>query len=399
MRVQSEFPRRPEPAPTPATFAPDVHDTLAGAAAGQPLDFVQIWQSLVDGLPEQIALLDADWNILVVNDSWTRTAELYGLFALMPGSNYVDFCRTKAMEGHAPAQDTIDGLADIMAGKTSSFRIVYNGSERWKGHDFQICVNRFSVGDQIYASITRYDVTELLELRRLREEFSDCVMRGQAEERRRLGREIHDSTMQLLAGLGLLIAVFRRRCDTMECQPILDEMDELLTEAQKEIRSISYLAHPPLLEKMSLAEALKSLVEGFSRRTDLPVTFEVVGDPQFCCPAAEGALYRVAQEALSNVHRHSKATAASVLLRRGKTMTHVVVADNGVGMPAHICAGVGLSGMRSRLAELGGRLFVYSSRRPGTAVIASVPAKKHINLGGDLALPYEAHEVIETIAG
>jgi two-component system, NarL family, sensor kinase len=364
-----------------------------------PVDFIEIWQSLVNGLPEQIALLDSDWNIVVVNESWTRTAELYGLFALMPGTNYLDFCQTKAIEGHTPAQDTIDGLSDIMSGKTNSFRIVYNGSERWKGHDFQVCVNRFNVGDRTYASVTRYDVTELLELRRLREEFSDSVMRGQAEERRRLGREIHDSTMQLLAGLGLLIAVFRRRCDTSECYPILDEMDELLSEAQKEIRSISYLAHPPLLDKMALGDALKSLVEGFSRRTDLPVTFEVSGDPQFCCPAAEGALYRVVQEALSNVHRHSKASAASVLLRQGRTMTHVVIADNGVGMPAHVCAGVGLSGMRARLSELGGRLFVYSSRTPGTAVIASVPCKRHVNLGGDLALPYEAHEPSEELAG
>jgi glucose-6-phosphate-specific signal transduction histidine kinase len=80
-------------------------------------------------------------------------------------------------------------------------------------------------------------------------------------------------------------------------------------------------------------------------------------------------------------------------------MSHVVVADNGVGMPAHVCAGVGLSGMRARLAELGGRLFVYSTRSPGTAVIASVPLKKHINLGGDLALPYQGHEANETVAG
>ena len=368
-------------------------------SVGPSLDFIEIWQSLVDGLPEQIALLDADWNILVVNDSWTTTAELYGLFALMPGTNYLEFCRTKAMEGHAPARETVEGLSEIMAGKTGSFRIVYNGSERWKGHDFQVCVNRFNVGDRVYASVTRYDVTELLELRRLREDFSDSVMRGQAEERRRMGREIHDSTMQLLAGLGLLIAVFRRRCDTAGCQPILEEMDQLLAEAQKEIRSISYLAHPPLLDKMSLADALGSLVEGFSRRTDLPVSFEVAGDPQFFTPAAEGAIYRVVQEALSNIHRHSKATAASVLLRRGRTMTHVVIADNGVGMPAHFCAGVGLSGMRARLAELGGRLFVYSSRSPGTAVIASVPIMHHLNLGGDLALPCHGHECIEAISG
>jgi signal transduction histidine kinase len=364
----------------------------------QPLEFIEVWQSLVDGLPEQIALLDENWNILVVNDSWTKTAELYGLFALMPGTNYLSFCQEKSAEGHTPARDTIEGLNEIMSGETNSFRIVYNGSERWRGHDFQVCVNRFAVGERTFASVTRYDVTELLELRRLREDFCDSVMRGQAEERRRLGREIHDSTMQLLAGLGLLIAVFRRRCDTAGCKPILDEMDELLSEAQKEIRSIAYLAHPPLLDKMPLIEALNSLVEGFGRRTDLPVTFEVVGDPKFCCPAAEGAIYRVVQEALSNVHHHARAHHASVQLVAGRSMTHVVIADDGVGMPAHICAGVGLSGMRSRLSELGGRLSVHS-RSPGTAVIGSVPAQNRISHGGDLVLPYHSHEHIDELAG
>lgn len=392
MRATSEFPLRPEP----VRSGPVVTHAFAGI---EPFSFIDVWQSLVDGLPEQIALLDDQWNIIVVNDSWTKTAELYGLFALMPGTNYLDFCREKAAEGHAPARDTVKGLNEIMSGETNSFRIVYNGSERWKGHDFQVCVNRFAVADRTYASVTRYDVTELLELRRLREDFSDSVIRGQAEERRRLGREIHDSTMQLLAGLGLLIAVFRRRCDTVGCQPILDEMDELLAEAQKEIRSIAYLAHPPLLDKMPLADALKCLVDGFSRRTDLQVSFDIEGDPHFFSPAAEGAVYRVVQEALSNVHRHAKASRATVRIVSGRVMTHVVIADDGIGMPSHVTAGVGLSGMRARLAELGGRLFVYASRPPGTVVIASVPLKTRINRGGGLSLPYHTHEHSDALVG
>ena len=72
-------------------------------------------------------------------------------------------------------------------------------------------------------------------------------------------------------------------------------------------------------------------------------------------------------------------------------MTHVVIADDGVGMPVQVCAGVGLSEMRSRLSELGGRLSIYS-RSPGTAVIGSVPAQNRINHGGDLMLPYHAHD-------
>ncbi len=137
--------------------------------------------------------------------------------------------------------------------------------------------------------------------------------------------------------------------------------------------------------------------EGFSRRTDLPITFEVQGDLNSSGPATDGAIYRVVQEALSNVHRHARAHHASVQLVAGRTMTHVVIADDGLGMPIHVCAGVGLSGMRSRLSELGGRLSVYS-RSPGTAVIGSVPAQNRINHGGDLLLPYHAHDQSDALA-
>jgi two-component system, NarL family, sensor kinase len=339
----------------------------------------EVWQHIIDGLTEQVALLDEYWTIVCVNRSWAKAAEMYGHFDLMAGSNYLHFCRAESEKGMACARDTLAGVEQIIQGERSSFRIVYRPDDRVQGHDFQVCINRFEVGGKKFASVTRYDVTELLELRRLRENFSDSVIRGQAEERRRMGREIHDSTMQLMACIGMKIGQLSETCQTPDCNSILEEMRQLVDETQLEIRSIAYLAHPPLLDKMTLREALKALAEGFGRRTMLNVEFEVFGDPQFCCPAAEGAIYRIAQEALSNVHRHSKATQANVRLCQGKAMTHVVVADNGIGLPGVIPTGVGLSGMRSRLSELGGRLLIRS-RSPGTAVIASVPTRRRSRL-------------------
>ena len=117
------------------------------------------------------------------------------------------------------------------------------------------------------------------------------------------------------------------------------------------------------------------LVEGFSRRTGLDVKFETLGEAQMWSPAAEEAAYRIVQEALSNVHRHSNARHATVRLSQREAITHVVIADDGIGMPDHVRSGVGLAGMRSRLSELGGRLFILS-RSAGTTVIASIPAKR-----------------------
>jgi two-component system NarL family sensor kinase len=345
-------------------------------ASTQPAALLDTWQHVVDGLTEQIALLDQDWTILVVNQSWANVAELYGHFALVPGTDYLQFCREMADGGLDVARDVVAGIEKIIAGKSNSFQLVYQASDPEIGHEHQLCVNRFEVGGRMFSSITRYDITRLVELRRLREDFSKSVLLSQADERRRIGREIHDSTMQLMVCLDMKIGQFERSGPTAAQGSLIDEMRELVTEAQQAIRSISYLIHPPLLGKLTLPEALMELVEGFSRRTGLDVKFETVGEAQMYCPAAEEAAYRIVQEALSNVHRHSNARHATVRLSQRGAITHVVIADDGTGMPDHVRSGVGLAGMRSRLSELGGRLFIRS-RSPGTAVIASIPVKRH----------------------
>ena len=344
-------------------------------AATRPAVVADMWQHVVDGLTEQIALLDEDWTILVVNQSWARVAELYGHFALVPGADYLQFCRDKAADGLSIAADVVTGIEQIIAGRRNSFQLVYRASDPEIGHDHQLCVNRFEVHGRKFASVTRYDITRLVELRRLRESFSKSLIMGQAEERQRIGREIHDSTMQLMVCLDLKIGQLKQKCPTADHGSILEEMGELVSETQQAIRSISYLTHPPLLDKMTLSEALKEMVEGFGRRTGLAMTFETSGETQVSCPAAEGAAYRIVQEALSNVHRHAKAKGVTVRLSWRKAITHVVVADDGIGMPDIVRSGVGLAGMRSRLSELGGRLFILS-RSPGTAVIASIPAER-----------------------
>ena len=343
-------------------------------AATRPAAFLDIWQHVVDGLTEQIALLDENWTILVVNQSWAKVAELYGHFTLVPGTDYLQFCRKMADSGMDIAIDVLAGIEEIIAGERNSFRLVYRASDPEIGHDHQLCVNRFEVGGRKFASVTRYDVTRLVELRRLREDFSKFVLLGQADERRRIGREIHDLTMQLMACLDMKIGQFERSGPTDAQGSLIEEMRELVTETQQAIRSISYLTHPPLLDKLTLPEALKELVEGFGRRTGLDVKFERIGDAQLSCPAAEGAAYRIVQEALSNVHRHAKARGVSVRLSRGRSFTHVIIVDDGIGLPDDVSSGVGLAGMRSRLSELGGRLSILS--RSGAAVIASIPAKR-----------------------
>ncbi len=362
---------------------PSLEANLQTLFRHEPPDFAEVFQQLVNGLPEQIALLDEQWVILASNPAWLRTAALYSYDDLKPGTNYLDFCRARAEEGHVPAAMVVAGIEEMRSSGNRSFQFTYHGRDRWEGHAFQIHINRFDLAGREYATATRYDVTELVHLRELRAEFSHSLIEGQAEERRRMAREVHDSTMQLLAGMGLSLGQLKRSRHSKAAAHVVDEIEQLLAEAQRELRTISYLAHAPMVTELGLSPALRQLAGGFARRTGLSITMNL-DDELRLAPAIEVAIYRLVQEALSNIHRHAQATYATVSLLQRRSILHVVVADNGVGMPAKVRRGVGLSSMHDRIEELGGRLIV-SPADPGTVLIASLPANAEIRCVGDLS--------------
>lgn len=348
------------------------------------VDFVDVFQRLIDGLPEQIALVDENWVILAVNEAWTKTASLYGYDALQPGTSYVDFCQARADEGHGAARPSVEGIREIDAGLRDNFRYLYHGNDRWEGFTFQLAINRISIGGSTFATITRYDVSELARLRRLREDFSYSLVEAQSEERRCMAREIHDSTQQLLACLGLALGQLKRASDDQQRMTVAAEMEGLLTEVQDEIRSISYLAHPPAVDRQGLPGAIQALAEGFGRRTGLSINFAAEGGLDTLWHPAEVAIYRIVQEALSNTYRHAQACNVLVKLRGTASMVHVLVADDGIGIPDFAREGVGLTGMRARSVEVGGRLTVQ--RGLGTTIIASLPRQAPLRAVGDLAV-------------
>ena len=344
-------------------------------------------QELIDDLPEQIAILNERSDILAVNHAWKDIVLKKGYSEALPGGNYREFCELSAQQGYEPAVEALVALDEIASGKRSFWQLIYNGKERWDRRDFQICIRKILVGAQNLVIVTRFDLTEILELRRLKSEFSHSLLEQQTIERQRLGRELHDSTSQLLAAIGLLLGRLKHQSPGDRALGLVEEMQDLVGEAQQEIRSISYLAHPPSLEKLGLAGAMKSLVEGFARRTGLEASFEIQGELVQISHGAESAIYRLVQEALSNVHRHAHATRIRMLLIFRGSATHFVVADDGVGISADARAGtantgVGLASMRERLSEIGGRLTIQALS-PGTAIIASVREAKTIDVSDE----------------
>jgi PAS domain S-box-containing protein len=222
------------------------------------------------------------------------------------------------------------------------------------------------------------DVTERRKLRRALSATSKELLESEENERRRIARDLHDSTGQLLAAASLMLSEAEARAGTEARSPIRRARNAIGS-AQKDIRTLSYLLHPPQLASEGLPATLASLAEGFGRRSGLVVRLEIDGEPDRLGSAAELALFRVAQEALMNVHKHAQARVATMRLRYGESAVELEVEDDGVGLEASAAdlltalrPGVGLSSMRARMAQLGGRLTL-SRRGKGLHVSAILP--------------------------
>jgi len=213
-------------------------------------------------------------------------------------------------------------------------------------------------------------------------ELSLHLLRSQDEERRRIGREIHDS-------LGQYLSVLKIRLESMnapaECADDLQSCADLLDTCIREVRTVSYLLYPPMLEEMGLRSAVPWYLDGFSKRSGIKTSLEISDDFGRLSRDAELVLFRVLQECLTNVQRHAGSPTADVRIVRAKDVVTLEVADRGKGLPAAVLErggqdwmgslGVGLRGMSERLRQLGGALDI-SSNGHGTCVRATVPLQK-----------------------
>ena len=208
------------------------------------------------------------------------------------------------------------------------------------------------------------------------------LMTLQDEERRHIARELHDTCGQTLAAMKMSIALVRQLDKTRpELQVLVDDLNALADEALQEVRTTSYLLHPPLLDEAGIASAARWFLEGFARRSGIDLEVDIPEKMERPDRHYEIVLFRVLQESLTNVHRHSGASAASVRLQCDEGSLQLEIRDNGKGIPqdrlnnlsnASNSTGVGIAGMRERVRELGGHLEVRSAGM-GTSIHVSLP--------------------------
>jgi PAS domain S-box-containing protein len=267
-----------------------------------------------------------------------------------------------------------------------SWRLRKDGSKFWA--NVIITALRDETGRLLgFGKVTR-DLTARMQAEKSLEEsesklrdLSLHLLRTQDEERRRIGREIHDS-------LGQYLSVLKIKLDSMTSSTASrDEAFEcanLAEECVKEVRTISYLLYPPMLEEMGLKSAIPWYLEGFSKRSGIETSFEIPDDFHRMSRDAELVLFRVLQESLTNVQRHSGSSSAAVVITENGKEVALEVTDQGKGMPPAVLEqggqdwmgslGVGLRGMSERLRQLGGTLDL-SSNESGTRVRATLPVR------------------------
>jgi len=209
--------------------------------------------------------------------------------------------------------------------------------------------------------------------------LSARLLQMQDDERRRIARELHDTAGQILVALNLNLVPVEEELNRSNSglgRKITESL-RLIEELSRDLRTMSHLLHPPLLDEAGLLSAVRWYVEGFAERSKIEVDLHLDPGVGRLPAELETAVFRIVQECLTNIHRHSGSSSASIFITRDTQNVTIEIRDQGKGMAMPIRAGVGIQGMRERVRQLGGHLEIGFGNGRGTRVIATVPANPH----------------------
>jgi PAS domain S-box-containing protein len=340
------------------------------------------YRVLVESIHEGAATLDTAGTVLYANPRFAEILDVpvEKLVGSTLVSNFPVWHREKLRvlieQGHRRSAG-LDLALKPTSGRSKLVRFILKPMKNTPRH--RICVVATELTELIEANEALRSNEESLR------QLSARLLQLQDEERRHIARDLHDITGQKLAFQSMALSGLQTkqasRLDA-ETQQILSEALALNKEVSAEIRTLSYLLHPPLLDELGLPSAARWYAAGFTKRTGIPIDIDVPQEIKRLSPDAEVAIFRVLQESLTNVHRYANTAKARLRIATTADEIRVEIQDFGKGIqpvkaksPQELVGrlGVGIQGMTERVRQLGGRLEITSSPNSGTLVTATIP--------------------------
>ena len=345
------------------------------------------FRTLVENLHVGVALLGPKGEILFANPA---ALEIFGLsLEQVLGKTSSDFglmaFREDGTEIPFEMRPTPRALATGQAirNEVMGWRRPGSGEMFWISGEVVPLWSKDGKPDKLVAAFS--DITKRKEAEEALHQLSARLLRLQDEERRRMGRELHDSLAQSVMAVNLDLAQVARSPKPLgkQARHALSEARGILREMSREIRTLSYLLHPPVLDELGLASAVKEYAHGFSERSGIALEIDIPPGFPRMPPEAEIAFFRIVQESLANIQRHSGSSTGGIRLWNGQGRVQLEISDRGRGIAPKSQSegteaskasrlGVGILGMRERMAQLGGTLEVQSDPS-GTTVRATIP--------------------------
>jgi PAS domain S-box-containing protein len=322
------------------------------------------------------------------------TAEMFGVHdpQQLIGMTPSDVSPARQPDGGESAQRVGERIRSALEKGTARFEWAHKRLNTGESFWANVDLTSLEADGKALTLAVVHDVTERKRLDSAREqalselrELAGALVHAQDDERRRIGRELHDTTGQSLAALELNLERLGRGSAALgdNSRALLAQCVDVAHRCSTEIRTASYLLHPPLLDEIGLLSALRWLADGLRQRSHMEIALELPLVMSRLPREEELALFRVAQEALTNVHRHASSPTVTIRLREECEQVVLEIADSGTGILSGgdgplvgTTLGVGLAGMRERMRQLGGALTVLTSPQ-GTTVRAELAAQSH----------------------